>query len=495
MMTLKTMPAVEPNDAELVAESLEGSRDAFRRIVERYQTLICSLSYSATGNVSRSEDVAQETFIAAWKQLRALREPARLRAWLCGIARHRIQKSFERDGREPTLNAAPLEDAHDSPAVEPLPSEQAISREEEAILWRSLEKIPGLYREPLVLYYREHQSIEHVAVELDLTEDAVKQRLSRGRKLLQDEVQTFVEGALRRTAPGQAFSGAVLAMLPLAAGSAATAGVGAGAKGTAVAAKSGFLAAWLLPLAPFLGIAAGIGAQCLMARSTTTDRKDRLTQIAVIVAGWVVYLGLAAGGEYTVQALGWHFGWTDRTRFVTQIGFWWFFLLVTITFINVAVQWGIAKRQQRIAAGEIPPTPTTPLRPGTLALVVTGTYLMFLWVIRLTWNAHDPLATGVAAGTRLVRAVWSVFRLRGRSAATVGPALGHHLNLLGLMILAILNLRADVWVARAYGVTVAEAHDLLPIWIIPVLTLALVAWTAVVVTLTKNSKPEIIQPR
>ena len=277
-MTLKTMPAMEQNDAELVAESLDGSRDAFRRIVERYQTLICSLAYSATGNVSRSEDMAQETFIAAWKQLRALREPAKLRAWLCGIARHRIQKNFERDGREPALNAAPLEDAHDSPAVEALPSEQAISREEEAILWRSLEKIPELYREPLILYYREHQSIEHVAVALDLTEDAVKQRLSRGRKLLQDEVQTFVEGALRRTAPGQAFSGAVLAMLPLAAGSAATAGVGAGAKGTA-AAKSGFLAAWLLPLAPILGIAAGVGAQCLIIRSTTTDRKDRLKQI------------------------------------------------------------------------------------------------------------------------------------------------------------------------------------------------------------------------
>ena len=258
MITIKTMPMVEQTDADLVSECLNGSRDAFRRIVEQYQTLICSLAYSATGSVSQSEDMAQETFLAAWKQLPSLREPAKLRAWLCGIARHRIQKTFERDGREPATNAATLEKAHDSPSAEALPSEQAISREEEAILWRSLEKIPELYREPLILYYREHQSIEHVAMALDLTEDAVKQRLSRGRKLLQDEVQTFVEGALRRTAPGQAFSGAVLAMLPLAAGpAAATASLGAGAKGTA-AAKSGFLAVWLLPLSPLLGIAAGL---------------------------------------------------------------------------------------------------------------------------------------------------------------------------------------------------------------------------------------------
>ena len=354
-------------------------------------------------------------------------------------------------------------------------------------MWRSLEKIPELYREPLILYYREHQSIEHVAVALDLTDDAVKQRLSRGRKLLQDEVQMFVEGALRRTAPGQAFSGAVLAMLPLAAGSAATAGVGAGAKGTA-AAKSGFLAAWLLPLAPFLGIAAGVGAQCLIIRSTTTDRKDRLKQIVIVTLAWVVYLVLAAGGEAAMLALGRHYEWSDRVRFVTTISFWWFFILVTITFLNAAVQRATAKRQERIAAGEIPPPPTTPLKPGTLAAVVAGTYLMFSWMIRLTWIAHDPLATGIAAGTMLVLGLRSFFQLRGKSAAAIGPAIAKDTNLVGLMILAILNLRADVWVARAYGVTVAEAHNLQPIWIIPVLTLALIAWSAMVFALTKPKR-------
>ena len=484
MMTLKTMPAAEQTDADLVADSLNGSRDAFRRIVERYQTLICSLAYSATGSVSRSEDMAQETFLAAWQQLRALREPAKLRAWLCGIARNRIQKCFERDGREPACNAATLADAHDSPAVGALPSEQAISREEEAILWRSLEKIPELYREPLILYYREHHSIEHVAMALDLTEDAVKQRLARGRRLLQDEVQTFVEGALRRTAPGQAFSGAVLAVLPLAAGPVATAGVGAGAKGTA-AAKSGFLAVWLWPLVPFLGIAAGAGAQCLMICSTTANRKERLKQTAIVIAFWVVYLGMAVCGESALRALARHFEWDDRIRFVATSGFWWFFLLVTITFLNVAVQRAAARQRARIAAGEILPPPATPLKAGTLALVVAGSYLMFSWFIRVTWSVHDLLATGIAAGTMLILAVWSFFRLRGQSAAAIGPALGRDVSLFGLVILAILNLRVDVWVASAYGVTVAEAHDLQPIWIIPVLSLALVVWSALVIALTK----------
>ena len=73
------MHAAESSDATLVAESLGGNKEAFRRIVERYQTLISSLAYSATGNVDRSEDLAQETFVRAWTQLSRLREPSKLR--------------------------------------------------------------------------------------------------------------------------------------------------------------------------------------------------------------------------------------------------------------------------------------------------------------------------------------------------------------------------------------------------------------------------------
>ena len=108
MMTTEAMQTAERNDADLVADSLGGRRDAFRQIVERYQTLVCSLAYSATGNVSQSEDVAQETFISAWKDLRLLRQPDKLRAWLCGIVRNKIHRSRRDDGHEPVRNAAPL---------------------------------------------------------------------------------------------------------------------------------------------------------------------------------------------------------------------------------------------------------------------------------------------------------------------------------------------------------------------------------------------------
>ena len=47
--------------------------------------MVCAVSYSSTRNWSLSEDVTQETFIAAWRQLGQLRETSRLRSWLVGI--------------------------------------------------------------------------------------------------------------------------------------------------------------------------------------------------------------------------------------------------------------------------------------------------------------------------------------------------------------------------------------------------------------------------
>ena len=238
-MRTEAMQRADINDAELVAESLHGNRDAFRLIVERYQTLVSSLAYCATGNVSRSEDLAQETFVSAWKQLAELREPAKLRPWLCSIARSLISKEFRRQGREPDHAAESLEAVDEWVSPEPLPPDRVISDEEKAILWRSLERIPEIYREPLVLYYREHQSVEAVAQDLGLTEDAVKQRLSRGRKLLQAQFLAFVAGALEQTSPGKAFTLGVIAALPLLATTAKAATVGTAlAKHGSMAAKT-----------------------------------------------------------------------------------------------------------------------------------------------------------------------------------------------------------------------------------------------------------------
>jgi RNA polymerase sigma factor (sigma-70 family) len=251
------MKTPDSSDSDLVKQSLAGNRDAFGLIVARYQSLLCSLAYSATGSLNQSEDLAQETFVTAWKQLADLREPEKLRSWLCRISRNLTYDALRKQGREPVHHAEALEEVLQLPAPEPPPSDDSISREEQAILWRSIERIPENYREPLILYYREHQSVESVAAALELSEDTVKQRLSRGRKLLHEQVLAFVEGALERTGPGKAFTIGVLAALPAFTIStkAAEIGIVAAKGGTTAkaAAASGLFGGIVAPVVGLLG--------------------------------------------------------------------------------------------------------------------------------------------------------------------------------------------------------------------------------------------------
>jgi hypothetical protein len=328
--------------------------------------------------------------------------------------------------------------------------------------------------------------VERVAQVLELSEEAVRQRLSRGRKLLQEEIATFVEGALRQTAPGRAFSGAVLAALPLAAGPAAVVGVSAGAKGTA-AAKSGFLAIWLAPLAPFLGIAAGVGAQCLIIRATTTNSRLRAIMMAQAIIFWVVVIGSAWGGEAAVRSLGHHLQWTSQVDFVTQAVFWWAYCCAITWAMGRMARRNLAFGARRPAAGEISLPAAAPMNSGALALAVAGVHLaLFSPLLRVAWNADDLMAVGTIAGAATVLCVLAFLQIRGKTGADVARASSAHLGICCAVILMALNLRIDVWVAAAYGVTVAEAHRLQPTWIVPVLSLGFVFWAGVMRTLRKQ---------
>lgn len=292
-----TATAESAYDQELVERSLAGDRCAFGAIVSRYQSLIASIAYSATGSIARSEDLAQEIFIEAWRQLAALREPARLRAWLCGIARHRSIDALRADGREPSDRAEPIDAIAEAPAESPAPIDAAISAEEQALLWRALGRLPETYRAPLVLFYREQQSVAAVALALELTEDNVKQRLSRGRRMLEDEMRAFVEGALGRSAPGVAFTAAVLSALPLAAPSAAAAAtVATAASKGGVLAKSaglGVVASALIgPVVAFAGSYFGVRAG-LDATRTTRERALVIAHYREFGIASVIYSVLA----------------------------------------------------------------------------------------------------------------------------------------------------------------------------------------------------------
>jgi len=207
----------EDLDADLVKYTREGDRHAFGVLVSRHQSAVTAVAYAICGDFYQSEDIAQESFVAAWKQLSELLNPSQFRAWVCGIARLQSLNHVRRRSRrkEKGVSAQPSEHQINSEQSEnPNPRDVTVSDEEKLLIWHALELLPLNYREVLALYYREENSIAAVASALNLTEDTVKQRLSRGRLLLREKLNRMLEVGLAQSGPGVEFTTSVLAALP-----------------------------------------------------------------------------------------------------------------------------------------------------------------------------------------------------------------------------------------------------------------------------------------
>jgi zinc protease len=315
MMATPRTGNVSESDTSLWELASRGNTSAFEDLVRRYQSLVCSVAYSACGDLALSEDVAQETFWTAWRRRASLEQPDRLRAWLCGIARN-----LAKDARRKWLRPAEVVEAGDALAglssAEPGPSEQAVSREEESLIWKAVARIPSAYREPLILFYREDRSVAEVAEALGLSEDAARQRLSRGRAMLREQVAELVEGGLRRSRPGRRFTATVMAGLaPHAAGAkGAWAGAaGAGAKAAAGAVGAGGALGGLL--GSFLGLLGGWLGTWIPAQAAPTrrerdailraGRRMLLVSVLFVAALFGLIYALAGTPRYLIAWGGW----------------------------------------------------------------------------------------------------------------------------------------------------------------------------------------------
>ncbi|WP_286270477.1 RNA polymerase sigma factor [Thalassotalea hakodatensis] len=258
----KRVPIIDASDAHLVMHSLGGDKYAFCEIVSRYQNLLCSVAYSAIGDIKQSEDLAQEAFIEAWKKLDTLRDPEKLKSWLCGILRFKVSHFRRKENNQPITNASELNVQDDHAQKNAELDTAMIAQQEQDLLWKTLNTMEETYREPLVLFYREQQSIERVASELDLSEDTVKQRLSRGRKLLKTAVNSFVEDTLEKSKPGVAFTTAIFTIISDIAPPAKAAVFGASAVKTSSLFKLGTILTFLAVssgfISSFFGLRAGL---------------------------------------------------------------------------------------------------------------------------------------------------------------------------------------------------------------------------------------------
>jgi RNA polymerase sigma factor (sigma-70 family) len=210
-------------ERHLLEATIQGDTAAFELIVRKYQNLVCAITFGGTGKIEASEELAQETFFNAWRNISKLKDLERFRPWLCSIARNLV-RNYHRE-RKPEVS---LPDSHiDTLDPDNNPSEKAVSREEAMILEQAISRIPMEYREPLVLFYRQGRSIRQVADGLGLNEATVKTRLHRGRQMLKEQTAELVERTLERTVPDARFTKAIMMGIG--------AGLAAGAAGTAMA--------------------------------------------------------------------------------------------------------------------------------------------------------------------------------------------------------------------------------------------------------------------
>ncbi len=170
-------------DVVLVRRTLTGDQDAFTLLVEKYKDPVYNVAYRMLGNATEAEDVAQETFVRAYTQLRTYKDSHRFSTWLLSIASH---LSIDQLRRRRFL-ALPLENVPFLEWIADLgagPEQAAVQGETSDEMQRLLQQLPPKYRAVLVLRYWHDLSYEEIANVLHLTPALVKARLHRARELV-----------------------------------------------------------------------------------------------------------------------------------------------------------------------------------------------------------------------------------------------------------------------------------------------------------------------
>ncbi len=286
--------ALEPS----VRAAARGDQEAFARLVDATRTLVGSIALAILRDVEASHDVAQDVFLAAWRDLGKLRNPASFLPWLRQMTRNRAHHVLR--GRVRLRRVVSDAEADDllAAATDPRPGagERLLAEEEKRLLAEALGELSDEAREVVTLYYREGRSVRQVADLLGMREEAVKQRLSRARARLRQAMLDRLGETLQRTAPGAAFTTVVMTALALGApGTAAAAGIGASAKLTSpgLLGKLGVLLGGAA-LGAVCGVAGVVlGARPLFARAR--DEEERRGLRLYVIAGILLTLAAARG--------------------------------------------------------------------------------------------------------------------------------------------------------------------------------------------------------
>lgn len=176
-----------PSDAELVEDALAGSQAACAALVGRYAASAVNLAARMVHDRALAEDLTQEAFVRAFRQLASYDRQRRFAAWFLQIVRN-ITIDHLRRGRLKTLSLDQLTEAGyrgpTSTAAEAFPDRQAAQAELSSALDLALQRIRPEYRDVVVLRYQEGLTNEEIAVVLGVPLGTVKTHLHRARKAM-----------------------------------------------------------------------------------------------------------------------------------------------------------------------------------------------------------------------------------------------------------------------------------------------------------------------
>jgi RNA polymerase sigma-70 factor (ECF subfamily) len=172
-----------------VARVLAGDIAAFEAIVRRWQRPLINLAYRFCRDRGRSEDMAQEAFLRAYRSLATWRRDAAFSTWLFAIAANLYRTELRRIPATVSLDA--VAEPQDARAIDGGLEDEDRDR----AVRRAVFALPPKYREALVLFYFHDMDLAATAGSLGLREGTVKARLFRGREMLRGKLPRLLSAS------------------------------------------------------------------------------------------------------------------------------------------------------------------------------------------------------------------------------------------------------------------------------------------------------------
>ncbi|HEU4714831.1 MAG TPA: sigma-70 family RNA polymerase sigma factor [Pyrinomonadaceae bacterium] len=179
-------------DEIIVERALTGDAEAFGEIVRRWERRIFALAYGMLGREDDARDATQETFLAAFRNLRGFRGEAKVSSWLHRIA---VNQCITRQRRAKVRSESALDEEQPEAAFvttrEHSPASVVEGRQETLAVRRAINSLPIELRQVVVMKEFEELTFREIADALDLPLSTVKSRLYTALKQLQMRLQKF----------------------------------------------------------------------------------------------------------------------------------------------------------------------------------------------------------------------------------------------------------------------------------------------------------------